>query len=137
MQEKNRNVSILKMRIIQYLDLKGETKSTFYKKTGISNGLLSQTGGVSEDNLLKFLNIYHDISIQWLFFGIGNPIRTNDYSDISRTEERFVSDSQDSYIDDISKLRNDYIKTANKLIQALEENAILKERLQKYEGADE
>ena len=137
MQEKNRNISILKTRIIQYLDLKGETKSAFYKKTGISNGLLSQTGGVSEDNLLKFLNIYHDISIQWLFFGIGNPIRSNNYSEISSLEDGSVSDFHNDYIDEISKLRNDYIKTANKLIQALEENARLKERLQKYEGADQ
>lgn len=137
MQEKNRNISILKSRIIQYLDLKGETKSTFYKKTGISNGLLSQSGGVSEDNLLKFLNIYHDISIHWLFFGVGTPIKNNNYSEIKNLSENSVCELQSDYSDDITILRNDYIKTANKLIEALEENARLKERLQKYEGADQ
>lgn len=72
MQEKNRNFSILKQRILLFLDFVGDTKKDFYTKTGISNGILSQPGGISEDNLLKFLNIYTDINLNWLFTGCGH-----------------------------------------------------------------
>lgn len=74
MQELNRDISILKERILQYLDYKGEKKSDFYKNTGISNGILSQSNGLSEDNLLKFLNYYRDINPNWLLTGIGPMI---------------------------------------------------------------
>ena len=61
-----RDFSVLKQRILQYLDFKGITKYECYKNTGITNGVLSQPNGMSEDNLLKFLSYYSDISTDWL-----------------------------------------------------------------------
>lgn len=61
MKENMRDFSILKQRILQYLDFKGITKYECYKNTGITNGVLSQPNGMSEDNLLKFLSYYSDI----------------------------------------------------------------------------
>jgi hypothetical protein len=71
MQEKNREFSILKERIVQYLEYKGINRATFYKESGIANGVFSQSNGISEDNLLKFLNICSDINADWLLFGRG------------------------------------------------------------------
>ena len=69
-----REISILKKRILQFLDYKGIKKSKFYEKTGISNGILSQTNGLSEENLLKFLEIYQDCNKKWLLSGEGSMI---------------------------------------------------------------
>lgn len=66
-----REFSIIKTRILHYLELKGITKYSFYKATGIANGVLSQPNGISEDNLLKFLECYHDVNLDWLVRGEG------------------------------------------------------------------
>ena len=57
MKENMRDFSVLKQRILQYLDFKGITKYECYKNTGITNGVLSQPNGMSEDNLLISLRI--------------------------------------------------------------------------------
>lgn len=74
-QENMRDFSILKSRILQYLELKGITKYECYKNTGITNGVLSQSNGLSEDNILKFLSYYNDINLNWLFTGEGNILK--------------------------------------------------------------
>lgn len=64
-----RNFSVIKERILQYLDFKGITKYKMYQETGITNGVLSQKNGLNEENILKFLSVYQDISLEWLFYG--------------------------------------------------------------------
>lgn len=83
MQEKNREFSFLKKNILKYLDNQRVSKYEFYTKTGISNGVLSQMNGLSEENLLKFLSYYRDISIEWLITGKGNMLK------LSSREDRF------------------------------------------------
>lgn len=72
-----REFSTLKQRILEYLELKGITRYEFYTTTGISNGVLSQKNGLSEENLLKFLKIYHDINFYWFLTGNGGIIDKN------------------------------------------------------------
>lgn len=77
MQEKNKDFSILKLRILEYLDYKKVNKTDVYTKAGLTHGILSQKNGISEDNLLKFLNYYSEINKDWFFTGIGdkdNPV---------------------------------------------------------------
>ena len=81
MQEKNRDFSLFKMRILQYLDKKGITKYECYKNTGITNGVLSQKNGLSEENTMKFLAYYTDISTDWFFTGKGEMLISQRYSD--------------------------------------------------------
>lgn len=85
MQENNREISIIKERIIQYLDLKGISKYECYQKSGIANGVLSQKGGISEENTLKFLSYFGDISADWLFTGKGSMLRNQNVQDSPRT----------------------------------------------------
>lgn len=61
---------------MEYLDFKGISKYDFYQKTGISNGVLSQKNGFSEENLLRFLNYFGEISPEWLITGNGDMLRT-------------------------------------------------------------
>ncbi|MGE4585834.1 MAG: hypothetical protein AB7D05_00665 [Mangrovibacterium sp.] len=69
---------MLKKRILQYLSLKGITKYGFYRETGISNGILSQKNGLSEDNLLRFLSYYSDINYKWFLTGEGEILSENE-----------------------------------------------------------
>lgn len=61
---------------MQYLDYKGISKYKFYQETGITNGILSQSNGLSEENTLKFLSKYRDISLNWLFYDEGSMLKT-------------------------------------------------------------
>lgn len=78
MQAKEREISILKARILKYLNYKGISKYECYQKTGISRSVLSQSNGMTEDNMLKFLAVYSDISFEWLLTGRGNMLSSED-----------------------------------------------------------
>ena len=87
MQEKNRDFSIIKKRILQYLDIKGISKYEFYQKTKISNGILSQKGGLTEDNILKILSYYKEINPIWLLTGEGPMLRQETAPNTAATQE--------------------------------------------------
>lgn len=67
-----RENSLIKQNILYILDLKAVTKYEFYKKTGVSNGVLSQKNGMSEENTLRFLSCYPDVNPTWLLTGNGD-----------------------------------------------------------------
>jgi hypothetical protein len=73
-QENMREISILKQRILDFLEKTGVSKYECYKNTGITNGVLSQSNGMSEDNLLKFLSYYSNINHSWLLTGQGDML---------------------------------------------------------------
>jgi hypothetical protein len=72
MQEKSQ----IKTKILQYLDFKKISKYKFYQETGITRGILDQNNGITEDNLLKFVQFAQDISLYWLINGTG-PMLTD------------------------------------------------------------
>lgn len=91
MQKNNREISILKKRILQYLNYKGISKYEFYQKTSISNGVLSQTGGISEENILRFLSYYKDVNPIWLLSGDGEMLRNdNEYNKVMLVENNSI-----------------------------------------------
>jgi len=77
MQENKGYISVIKKRILLYLDNQGITKYKFYKTTGISSGVLDKPSGISEEGLLKTLEFYPDLSEIWLLFGKGDMININ------------------------------------------------------------
>jgi hypothetical protein len=70
-----REISVIKQNILKYLDFIGISKYEFYKITGLSNGILSQKNGMSEENTLKFLSYYPDINPEWLLTGSGDMLK--------------------------------------------------------------
>ena len=64
----------MKERILQFLDSKRVTKYEFYKNTGISNGILSQKNGLSEENQMRLLSYYSEINPAWLLTGKGEML---------------------------------------------------------------
>ncbi|WP_172917148.1 S24 family peptidase [Capnocytophaga canis] len=72
-----REFSVLKERILYFLDFKGISKYEFYQKTGASNGILSQKSGLSEENTLRFLSAYPEVNAEWLLTGRGNMLKSD------------------------------------------------------------
>ena len=54
--------SHVKDKILAYLELKELTEYEFYKKSEVSRGVLKYQGGISEDNITKFLAYDRSIS---------------------------------------------------------------------------
>lgn len=97
MQENKRENSIFKERIIEYLDKMDISKYECYKNTGMSRSVLSQSNGMTEDNLLKFLAYYKDINPVWLITGEGNMLKEE--AEVTPQEEKLkiVSESIRKY----------------------------------------
>ena len=74
MQENNIDISPIKKRFFEYLDYKGITKYKCYQETGISNSVLSQKNGFSEDSYIKIAKTYTDLNLKWLILGVDNMI---------------------------------------------------------------
>lgn len=70
---------------MEYLEFKKVSKYECYRNTGITNGVLSQSNGLSEDNLMRFLSYYTDISYHWLFTGNGPMLRADGEPTLSAT----------------------------------------------------
>lgn len=115
-----RNFSVIKERILQYLDFKGITKYKMYQETGITNGVLSQKNGLNEENILKFLSVYQDISLEWLFYG-KEPLLKNtqqaskDAACTNCIEKERIIEAQKSTI----STQKEFISSQNAQIQDL------------------
>lgn len=66
--------SLIKQNILLYLEFKKVTKYDFYKKSGVSRGILDQESGITEQNINKFLDWADDCDPSWLLTGEGNMI---------------------------------------------------------------
>ena len=78
MQEKRQEKSPIKQKILLFLSKKGISQYDFYRKTGITRGILGQSNGISEENIAKFLAYYPEVSVDWLLTGRGNMFRESD-----------------------------------------------------------
>lgn len=130
MKENTREISILKQRILQYLDSKQVSKYECYKNTGITNGVLSQTNGMSEDNILRFLSYYNDISSDWLLLGHGSMLRNISEQAALQPTAQSISSTDESFI---YKMYKEEKEEKEKL---LKENGRLEERLRQLESRE-
>lgn len=96
MQRNNQEKSPIKSRILQYLEIKGISRYAFYKDSGIARGILDQDTGISEENILRFLDYARDISPSWILTGEGNmlvspPLFTENILQTKTTENLTLS----------------------------------------------
>lgn len=82
-EDKDMGKSTIKQNISRYLDYKGISDYQFYKESGVSRGVLSQNNGLSEDNLMRFLNYYSDVNPSWVVTGKGNMLTNVSKSEIT------------------------------------------------------
>lgn len=124
-----RDNSILKEKILQFIERKGVNKSRFYIETGISNGVLSQKNGLSEDNLMRFLNFYTDINPNWLLMGIGEMTKSDNLMVVSEPHTIYgVVPKEES--SDFESLRKQLAEERERLRQAHKENGVLEFKLE-------
>lgn len=88
MQENKQEKSQIKRNISLYLSKKGVTPYEFYKKSGVTRGVLAQDNGISEENLTRFLAYAPDVSPVWLLTGEGPMLKneTRSSREISPSE---------------------------------------------------
>lgn len=111
MQEK----SPIKQRILQYIDTKGLSKYEFYKKSGITRGILDQNTGISEDNVARFIAYDKSVNIEWLLLGEGPMFRRE------KREDPVLEETKYTYSRPLTKA--DKEKTNNDLLlEYVEEN---------------
>ena len=60
---------------MQYLREIGMSQYDFYRKTGITRGILGQSNGISEENISRFLAHFSEVSAEWLLTGRGPMLR--------------------------------------------------------------
>lgn len=77
MQENRQEKSQIKQNILLYLSKKGISPYDFYKKSGVTRGVLSQNNGISEDNLARFLAYFPEVNANWLVSGTGSMVKTS------------------------------------------------------------
>lgn len=117
-----REISILKCRILQFIELKGITKYECYKNTGITNGVLSQPNGLSEDNLLRFLSYYKEVNPTWFLTGQGPMLldeQPTELSPVSSTENILYKMYKEK--DEEVKTLTEQLGVLKHTIQALED----------------
>lgn len=75
MQENKQEKSLIKQNILQYLTKMGVSAYEFYKKSGVTRGILQQNNGISEDNITRFLAYAPDVNTEWLLTGRGEMLK--------------------------------------------------------------
>lgn len=118
-----RENSIVKRNILYFIESQGITKYELYQKTGISNGVLSQKGGMSEDNTIKFLSYYSQVSADWLLTGKGEMLR-KEGQQIVQTGEHNINhghniQGEGNSVEAVGKQLMEIIREKDKQIEAL------------------
>ena len=102
----------IKQRILQFIDVKGITKTDFCKRTGISYGNIKGNANKSElggEQISIILEVFPEISPEWLLLGNGEMLRNaalnlghgqqivtqNNNGTINADNRQFYSDSPD------------------------------------------
>ena len=131
MQQISYNISIIKKKILKYAEYKGLSAYRIYQETGITNGIFSKKGGISEDNLLKIVNKYHDINLKWLLIdNYDGPMILDEEliieKKVKHNQQRIDQFEQTDNITDLIKLAS-WVTDKNKKLE--EENSELKRQL--------
>jgi len=128
MQEKTQKKSLIKQNILYFIDYKNISKYEFYKKTGITRGVLDQNTGISEENITRFLAYFSEINPEWLITGKKPMLKTGNIDiDIgSVVNEPAATYNKNVYCKKCTekdykiKILEDNIFTKDKLIALLE-----------------
>jgi len=88
MQEKEKNNSPIKQRILLFASKQGISKRDFYAKIGVSRGTLESKTGITEDVLTKFFAAYPNVSVVWVMTGEGSDTKTKDFATMQEKERK-------------------------------------------------
>jgi len=97
-------MSNIVLRISEYLIQQNIATTNAEKAIGMSNGALGTAirkgNSIKSENLEKFLNVYRNISLEWLVYGRGNMLKedssTLQNTDISHYND-IIKENQEPY----------------------------------------
>lgn len=151
MQENSTKKSTIKTNILHYIDCEGITRYDFYKKTGITRGILDQNNGMSEENTARILAYFSDLSPEWLITGRGPMLKSvekgivqnnnggKNNTNIANTGT-FLKSGNISDKCDVAKLEEkkecELCKEKDKVIKSLERQIKLLEKIAKIDVYD-
>lgn len=125
-----REFSIIKKNILYFIDNQSISKYELYQKTGMSNGVLSQKGGMSEENTIKFLSYYTNVSADWLLTGKGDMFKKEGpvqqaHNNVSSTitQQQTINNTEDCQLlkEENKRLVQENSSLKDKIIQLMEE----------------
>lgn len=82
-----------KEKLQQYLEYKGFSKNSFYKKTGLSIGFLDSGKSFGLDKLKMIVDNYPDLSLNWMIFGEGEMIKIEGAEKSERESVALIKES--------------------------------------------
>lgn len=134
MQENKQEKSKIKQNILLYLSQKGISDYEFYKKSGVTRGILTQNNGIREDNLARFLDYAPDVNLEWLLKGEGDMLKTKRTPDVTPPKTERISNikgtNNTSHHQDISAYISQLLDTIR---SQAEEAGRLKARIDELE----
>lgn len=96
---------MLKERLKDYIRSKGMRISKFEKTIDASSGYVNNISkGIGETYLNRILEIYSDLSLEWLYTGKGNMLVTDDKWNFTEKEIGNLNDFVDAVIGSHPKL---------------------------------
>lgn len=133
MQENKQEKSPIKQRILLFLAHKGVSPYEFYKKSGVTRGVLAQNNGISEDNLSRFISYFPTINIIWLITGQGemevDEISFNGNQTPNNKQEKLPTKSDNAII---SELISTIKSQAEEIGRLKAENAEIKRHAERF-----
>lgn len=120
----------MKERILQFIEYKRLSKNKFYKKTGLSNGILDKQGGISSDSLEKIYYVYPEINLDWLLTGKGEMLKkeglvqqahNNISSTITQHQTIHAPEDYETLKQENKRLTQENSSLKDKIIQLMEE----------------
>ena len=89
-------ISLIKKRILQYIDNQGLTKYKFYQDSGITRGVLDKDSGITEDNIAKFIAYAPDVNLSWLILGEGEMLKTKSEKNVIKKNDNINDNNFDN-----------------------------------------
>ncbi|WP_459212012.1 hypothetical protein [Aquimarina rhabdastrellae] len=124
-------MSSIKERILYFIEEKGISKYRFYENTGITRGVLDKKSGITEDNILKFIEYYNEVSLEWLILGKGEMYKSSILKEDKATQNTEVQPKDTELKNTIIDLltHDEDIRTAFSLFVGKEMNTFLSQKL--------
>ncbi len=98
-------MSSIKKRMLEYILNDGISKYKFYNETGMTRGVLDSPSGITEDNIIKFVNYYPDIDLNWLIKG-----EKDNSSKLNKSETYHPDDNVSMHIKSKENIKDEIIR---------------------------
>jgi len=102
----------IKERIKQFIHYQNITAKKFYEKTGFSSGFLNKSGAVGSDKIMRIVEVYPEINLEWLVMGDGPMLnnQVNEEAPAYGATATYMIDLQKKHIEALEQQIEQYKK---------------------------